>query len=615
MPPDLNKLKKYLLQATGGVKFPAGACPDFFDFSREAMNGAEWWPRQQLALKLIINQWAKSNPGMPECPLTLEEQTDLAELIENGKNPIGDRKYKRVVINYDPKCKDPLQVLMVIGRGAGKSVINSTVKGYGVRYLLSLGDPHKAYGLARLKPISLQSFAGKESQVLGLFTGFKTVINNVRDFKNTYDALQKSVNFGGVIEAVAHTSSANTSRGKDTFVYDHEECCFCGEDTPENDKSFTKVHTAILPAVKNRFKAAGLVILPTSAGMKIGRTWKLYQDIISGKLKNAILLQFAIWEFNPSFQKSDFDQEYAVDFVTAEAEHGSQFVDVRHKFLSDEEVDFAIEKDRTMLLAGHPDCTYWIHLDPSRKHDRYALAMGHKELRNGRIVAVIDHMAYWQSHFIDREGNVVIPTSTIEKKSLIQIPIKPQEVYEYLETLINNFAIVGVSADQFESGWIIDELNARYGTAEEPFAFIEPITRKLNWLANRMIKKLINTDAFKTYPDEIWEAEARHVMRWNKNKPLDTVADDLWGDFEDDQAIDDPNLIYTVEAPRSGKVKTDDGWDATVFCTYKMMTNPDMTPWEMVIQGVGKRETAKINEQLSRQNLMNDMPDEVKSLR
>jgi hypothetical protein len=597
MPPNINKLKKYLLSATGGVRFPSGPCPDFFDFSREAMQGTEWWPMQELMCKVVINQWAKANPGMPTCELTPLEAATLEEMVYNAENPVGERRYRQAVINHDPESKDPLIVMLVIGRGAGKSTMNSVFKGFGVRYLISLGDPHKAFGLAKLKSISLQSFAGKEDQVLKLFEGFKTVIGNVHALKNSYDALQKSVNFGGVIEAKAHTSSASTSRGSDTFIYDQEECAFCGEDTPENDKSFTQVYKAIFPAVKNRFKASGLILLITSAGMKMGRSWKMYQDIKAGRIPNAVLFQLAIWEVNPSFQKKDFDSEYAIDYITAESEQGSQWVDVKHRFLTTDEVNRAIERNREEKDFGDPDKLYHIHLDPSRKHDRYSVTIGHKEIRNGKIVAIIDKIRYFQAYYTDKNGSTVYPKSNQEKQKLILVPVQPQEVYDYLVELIEHrFTVYGVTADQFDSGWIIEELNAQYGLPEQAFAEIMPITRKLNYLANRLIKKLINTDAFKIYPDPIWEAEALHVMRYNKNKPLDTVADDLWGDFDDDTAVDDPNLIYTVEAPRSGGVKTDDGWDGAVFCTYKMMTTPDMTPTDMSVVAFKKDADAKMPE-------------------
>jgi hypothetical protein len=604
---DLRRVKEYLLSSTGGVKFPVGNCPDFLQFQRETFEGVRLWPRQELICKIIINQGARFN-GWPVLPYTEEELKLIEEWQENARNPVGDKRYAQLVINQT-EDKTPLVVLLVIGRGTGKSTMSGGIVGYCIRWLMSLGDPHRYYGLAKLKPISVQCFAAKESQAIGLFSIVKSVVANCRAMVGTFEALQQALRFGGVIEAKAYTSSASSARGSDTFVYQHEECAFCGEDTPENDKSFNKTFEAIYPAVKNRFKNCGLILLPTSAGMKVGRTWKLYQDIKAGKIPNAVLIQMAVWEVNPNFSRKDFDSEYAQDFVTAEAEHGSQFVDVKHRFLTEEEVARAVKRLKEKRWEGESRVQYWMHLDPSRKHDRYAVAIGHKEIREGRIVAVVDHVSWWESHYVDDEGNQVYPKNWSEKQRYRLVPIKPQEIFNFIEDMLEKFPIQGVSSDQFESQWIIEELNERHGTAEYPFGFIEPITRKLNWLANRLIKRLINTGAFEIYNEPEWEKEALHVMRWNKNKPIDTMPDDLWGDFDSDEEIDDPNLIYTVEAPRTGKVKTDDLWDAVVFLVWKMMTNPDLTPYDMKIESLGQRDSAKIQKEVvSRKSFLEDMP-------
>ena len=157
-----------------------------------------------------------------------------------------------------------------------------------------------------------------------------------------FDELKESINFGNVVEARAYTSNANTVRGEDTFCYYHEETAFCHEDNPESEKSFTQCYVAIGPAVKNRFGKLGIMLFASSAGLKIGKTYQLYRQIKNGLIQNCVMFQLAIWEINPKYaSKEDFSQEYDEDPITADAEHGSQFVDAMNVFLSEQEINRA----------------------------------------------------------------------------------------------------------------------------------------------------------------------------------------------------------------------------------------------------------------------------------
>jgi hypothetical protein len=608
-----DKVREYLLGDTGGKRFPTGTCPSFKDWCKQVLGSdVKLWPMQKLILKVIINTMHL----FEYLPLTEWEEATLAEMILNGQHPDGDNRYRQAVVRYDPHSSSPVVILLLIGRGGSKSFMSSLLVSYFIRWLLSWKHPHKRFKLAKTKPIAIQCLAGKESQAVSLFRSVKTHLRNSEELQGCYDEFKESVNFGNVIEARAYTSNSDTVRGEDTFCYYHEETAFCSEDNTESEKSFTQCYRAIQPAVKNRFGKEGVMIFVTSAGLKIGKTYQLYRQIRNGTIKNCVMFQLAVWEMgNPKYGdggKQHFAQEYAEDPITADAEHGSQFVDAVNVFLTPDEVWRPIKGSLEKRMSGDPAIEYWIRLDPSRKHDRYALSLGHKEYRkegnHERIVAVVDYVCYWQAKWFDRESGEEITNATPTQKSRLRCePVNPQMVLEHIEQLLEKFNVVGVSSDQFESQYIIDELNERYGSDDDPFGFINPITEKSNWLAYRNHKKLINTDCFEIYQEDAYIEEASVAMRYNKNKPLETRPDELipggWEEDDDPEGIDEPNLIYSVQAPRNGMVKTDDVLDAVVFCNWDMMTNAKMgvAGLDLLTAG-GTRDSAKLTDKFGTHN-------------
>lgn len=572
-----EKLKKYLLSETAGRRLPTGPCPTIKDFVREVLAGVRLWPIQRLVLKIICN----THPLLPSLPYTIEESQILERWKENALDPFGNRKYSQAIVRYNRQSKSPLVVLLIMGRGSSKTFMCGIILSFLTRFLISLGDPHRYFGLAKVKPISIQCLAGKYSQIISLFRGYKSNIHNCLALRDTFDEKVESLNFGGVVEAQAFTSNADTVRGADTFAYYHEETAFCNENTPESAKSFTQCYKAIQPAVKNRFKQWGMMLFATSAGLKRGKTYELYRQIQNGTIKNCVMLQLAVWEINPNFSKADFEQEYAEDPVTADAEMGSQFVDAINTYLNEKEILSCIKPHLVKRHKGVPGVQYWIRLDPSRKNDRYAIALGHKERRTDefgeRIVTVVDHVHYWESYWIHTDtGQRYNPRTARERLEGQQYHVNTQEVLAYLHQLIEDFNVMGVSTDQFESQYIIEELNDIYGTKDDDFGFIKPITEKNNWLSYRSLRKQIITGNFEIYNELAFLQEARVAMRYNKNKPMESGE---WEEEEDDETASNSfGLIYTVEAPRSGPVKTDDVLDAVAFLNFDILNNPALAP-------------------------------------
>lgn len=575
-----GKLKKYLLADLGGKKFPSGKCPTIKEFFKSVLPDARLWPMQKLIVKVIIN----SHGLFPTVELTEWEQNKLEEMVRNAQFETDDSKYSQCVIRRDYTARSPLVILLVCGRGSGKTFMAGLLVAYFIRYLLSLLDPHKWFKLAKVKPIAIQCLAGKESQAVSLFRVVKNNISNCPELEGTYEPLRDSLLFGNTLEAKAYTSSANTTRGEDTFCYYHEEVAYCAEDTPDSEKSFTQCYKAIQPAVKNRFAQWGIMLFVTSAGLKRGKTWELSRYIKSGVIRNCVMFQLATWEINPKYEKKDFDQEYAEDYITADAEHGSQFVDAKSTFLTREEVYSCIREHRVNREQGERHIQYWVRLDPSRIHDRYAIAVGHKErTADGKIVAVIDHIKYWHAYWTDSDGNVQRPRRAADRAKLTFHGVNTQEILAYLHGLIERFNILGVSSDQFESQYIVEEMNECYGTEEFPFGFIKPINQINNWLAYRNLKKMIYQGCVEMYHEQAFIEEALVAMRFNKNKPLDIdmKEDDDEGGDEVDETLARSQLIYSVEAPRSGSVTTDDVLDSVAFCIFDMMSNMELAPANM----------------------------------
>lgn len=604
-----DKIKNYLLAETSGKRFPLGKVPDLKDFVKEVLQGVKLWPVQKLILKTCIN----ATDLFPKLPLTEWEKETLLKWMKNAEEPFGDKKYAQAVIRTNKRSNTPLVILLVCGRGSSKTFMCSILIGYFIRVLVSLLDPHKFFGLAKVKPIFFQCLAAKESQAVSLFRPVKTHVKNCGDLQGTYDEFRDSLQFGGVLEARAYTANANTARGEDTFCYYHEETAFCNEDSPNNEKSFKQCYDAIRPAVKNRFGKHGILLFATSAGLKGGQTYRIYKQIMDGTIKNCVMFQLAIWEINPNFSKADFEQEYAEDRITADAEHGSQFVDSKNAFFTEDQVHSCIDPELERLEKGDPAIEYWMRLDPSRVHDRYAISIGHKEVRYDEsgyptIHAVIDYVHYWEAQWYRKDNNEpYTPQNAKERSEGFLHAVDMQEVLAYCHDLIARFNIIGVSSDQFESQYIIEELEQAYGTKDYPFGFIRPITEKSNWLAYRNILKMVVNRTFHIYHEPAFIEEACVAMRYNKNKPMDFSLEDEMDDDTDAEV----GVIYTVKAPRSGSVKTDDVLDVVTFNVWDMMINAEMTPYDLGTVQADKREgLEKINKMADNEYLLKGLPED-----
>ncbi len=498
-----RRLDRLLAQHT---QRPAGrgnstlVVPNIIDFvtSPGYLNQPKLYPRQALLLKLICLS--------PE--LLTAYDHGVLERWKAGFTPVGEagaRRYAGIegltpdVLQRIEVCREEGrrwfgEVVLVLGRRAGKGYLTALVAAYVLWCFMATGDPQHHFGIDRHKRLAGMFFAGERTQASdNLFRDVRQLVVNApcfapylaTDLKNRLlicapadlrrtarSAAQSADEASFVLDARPTTGLAG--RGPAAFLVVFDEMAHLGVATA---RSADEVYEAAVPAL-DQFDKDSFIVQASSPWSQQGKFYNRYQDALALTDEeiavNPTLLTVQLpswgpyqdWELTgqpgglemypggPRFQKirgaiiteATARKREAGDPQRFAVERMAQWAVSFRAFLDRDLVDTIFQRtaETPVLGAGAAlDTEYLIHVDPSTSRANYAMVVAHREPpASGALphVVIDDITVFTPQEF----GGRIDQTACLDR----------------LKSLISKYAPTSVTFDQHQSALAIEQLRA-----------------------------------------------------------------------------------------------------------------------------------------------------------
>lgn len=380
--------------------------------------------------------------------------------------------------------KDFREVLLVLGRRSGKSLLVSIIALYEVYKLIEIGDPQKYHEINEGDTIDVLNAATSAGVAAdSVFDKIKPMVLNSPYFKKKItreSVLKDSIRFytphdmevneklraeglpprEGTVRCLSGHSNSDTLVGKNVIVVIIDEMA----GMIQKDKS--KMSDAELyEKLKNSvwtFDDPKILCISNPLS-KDGKFYDLYERSFTND--NMIMFQLPSYISNASLTTEDLEEEkrqamangsYQDYLMQIEARFGGGAADAFIPFAA---VDSAFERGERISKKhyGDPRMLYYMHLDPGLNSDYYALVIVHAEDdfdnldEKGRPKKhiFVDHIHLW------------------EKDKVTGDPVDVEEVKAYIIRMCNQFRIVSVTFDAWNSADAIQFLKRRGLPARE----------------------------------------------------------------------------------------------------------------------------------------------------
>jgi len=473
--------------------------PHYLNLPAQAVQPVNLYPLQRIVLKTFY----RGTPGNEHLKLTEEEKHLLRTLPVN---------HEYIIDKFDSN-EIFRELILVFGRRSGKNMISSIIALYEAARLIEMGDPFAYYHLDKGTPLCILTVARAEDQAAGLFDEIKTKVAAAPYFKGKIGSIENSQIFlktdadkeqnkenalhglpeskGSILILCGHSNS-NTLRGKRCPLILFDEV---SSYAMYGQNSGDQLYQALLPCTSDflvSYEENGVtkkridskVVTISSPKSKEGILWRSYNLSLSpDKGKKFLSFRAATWNVNPNvtqeilreqfptFTEEQFAMEIAAEFASTGGE----------KFLSDEIIDAAIDRELGQKEKGVPGYVHYAHLDPAATSHNYALTVVHiedyirqeiqpgtneqKAVKHQRYV--VDHLMVWKPN-MDRE-------------------IVFDEVDDYIINLAKRMRLGMVSYDTFECRSSMQKLRrAGIPVKVTPFGarYKTDVYRRLEYLFN-----------------------------------------------------------------------------------------------------------------------------------
>lgn len=347
------------------------------------------------------------------------------------------------------------EIILKLGKGAGKDHISTIACAYVVYKLLCLKDPSAYYGKPSGDAIDILNVAINAQQAKNVFfKGFKSKIERSPWFRGKYNPKIDSIDFDKAISVYSGHSERESHEGLNIILVVLDEISGFAIDNPsglEKAKTADAIYNAFRGTVDSRFNLGKVVLLsfPRYDGCFIS---KRYNEVIAEKElvyreynfvinpdrpldeeENRFLLKweedhiisykypylFALcrptWEVNPTKSIDDF----AISFVTNEADARTRFLAQpsavsdaffgRREKIKSSMVHINPLTDTMSPLSNFvpkPHVQYYMHADLAQKVDRCAVAISHVDkwvgveyatgYRTIQPYVITDAIAHWK---------------------------------------------------------------------------------------------------------------------------------------------------------------------------------------------------------------------------
>lgn len=474
-------------------------------------------------------------------------------------------KYARVFENLDDASSEPRTIVLIIGRGGGKTTFSAGLSSHQAHRIESQRDPHALFDLAPLKPLRIQNVATSAAQAGEFFDAFCSFLDRIRWFEGRHaPPKQGMVKFGKTLWAERSSSNSKSGRGRDTVVYIHDEIAFAEKTTgPRSDR---KLYTAIRSAVKTRAKGKGLVLITSSPAEADGVLYELFCKAEAGELNNSLVVQLASWEMTPGETRDDYDAEYKADEDVAETEFGAQFYTGARNLLPGIKERYDDMEAAYKLVVDAEGQSLRIQPYPSQAQEERWRA---RERRYSRVAHVDtseggDRLIVWVGHV--RQGFVVTDMIRAFNREVGYT----KELLPFLKQIHDRVGLDQVSFDQFASHQMIQDLNdLGIEAIKVPFSQVynDEIARNIrqvvmeNRLAMPVVPaalmasadRLLDKDGWDD-DDDLWPTYSLMLLRREMEVALKGMTGRAGGKRK--------GRLISAYAPSAGPVQTDDALDA-----------------------------------------------------
>lgn len=296
-------------------------------------------------------------------------------LFDEFRRPSWDG-WRSILARLTPSVRE---FYAVVGRGAGKSRIVA---------LLACCVASREYRRAPGEFVYVGVFAPDRKQAGVTFRYIVGLMKSVPSLAALIVAEQKDsieLTNGVIVEVL--TASIAAPRGRAYALVIVEEAAFLPTDSSANPD--VELLRAVRPALAR--VPGSLLVVVSSPYARRGVLWQAWQKYHDQPDGDVVLVQADTLTLNPTFDTRAIDTSYAEDPASAAAEYGAQFRSDVETFVAREALDESTAVGR-FELPPVSTLTYEAVVDPSGGSgaDSFTLAIGHREDRDGRTIAIID---------------------------------------------------------------------------------------------------------------------------------------------------------------------------------------------------------------------------------
>ncbi len=457
-------------------------------------------------------------------------------------------------------------LVMIAGRGGGKSAFAAGIDVYETYRMLIFEDPNEVFTMPSTR-IAMTTTSASKDQGVQLYA-YITQFMKKCEYTNKFIASEPSAN-----ETKIHTkktlnensdplflvkllpSRAKSSRSYRSYVINIDELAFFFE--THGGYSGDEMLESLVPSIKNvqskkfdNFKFGKVIIMSSPAG-KSGALYNYYKRFLENKTEDVVVFKLASWEFSDSLKYEDYADEYKRDPVSANREYGAEFSETLDNFFPPDKVELIFNRSKTIRDRGDTAFRYIAILDLSKNRDRTVLVVGHREdkpTEHGKMSKVfVDTMKYWQA------TTVQMNDGTFKK-----IPPNYDEIEKNVKDLPQRaFNLICAAADQFNSVQMIQHFGAAGITA-----FETTFTNQYKDMIYPSLHTAIMNGNIEIYGTEYDTSENSAVAL--AEKELKFLQREIRG------------KTVSYHAPTSGEVTNDDFSDAIANLTYLLLKDDAM---------------------------------------
>ena len=452
------------------------------------------FPAQRFLVKLYYN--LELDTVLPEDPHKRIQVTDMFNtkvIYEFSELDYLHYLYEEGRCNIGEQDHDRRELVLAIGRRAGKTTLSGIFASYEVYRLLNLYNPQEYYGLPNGNRIQVISVATDKEQAGLLFSEVTThlakcnyfkryIANNTLshvNFKTPYD-IEKfgetahhengkfvSLNGKASLRVTFKSCIAKGLRGSGNIVIILDEVAHFQD---KGNSSADQIYQAITPsaaAFSRKDQETGRPAIDLETGKEapvesrtilisspLGRSglfFKKFQTAMRGgpASENILAVQAPTWEINPTVPSSYYIEKYHDNPIVFATEHGAEFSGQAQGWIErKEDLKACIDEGRRPTTRPTPRHPYQMGIDVGLVEDGTAVVITHAD----SDYISLDYHEVWYAGVDWRESNPHLhgEYSTDYAKTLATVDrLDFDEIAKWIDILAKRFNITAGLFDRW----------------------------------------------------------------------------------------------------------------------------------------------------------------------